>query len=103
MKTVRSLCAAVCAALALFALIVIPLTGMRESPAAKAPAQQTAAYTVREYEGRIAVFEGDAAAPSRVLPTEVTQLPEEDRQLLGQGLCASTQAELQRILEDYSE
>jgi hypothetical protein len=58
-------------------------------------------YIVKEYNGKIAVFEEGKNKPFKVTDSSVSDLPEYDRKLLEEGIKATTKQELQRILEDY--
>lgn len=59
-------------------------------------------YTVKEYNGKIAVFKGNNIKPLTVLEdTYVRDLPEKDRELLINGIVAHSETELNKILEDY--
>lgn len=61
-----------------------------------------AAYTLREYEGKLAVFRGDSKAPYQIYDVSVSTLPEYDRTLLKEGIPAETPAQLDRLIEDYT-
>ena len=63
---------------------------------------QPAAYTLREYEGKLAVFRGDSKAPYQIYDVSVNTLPEYDRTLLKEGIPAETSAQLDRLIEDYT-
>lgn len=56
-------------------------------------------YTVKEYNGKIGIFENDALIYT--LDTYVFTLPEYDKKLLSSGIEASTQEELYEIIEEY--
>ncbi len=59
-------------------------------------------FIVKEYNGKIAVFEDAKAQPLYVLDTPyIYDLPTYDRELLKVGITALSQQELQQILEDY--
>jgi hypothetical protein len=103
MDKIRMVCGVLCAAVLTIAVILIPMTGMGQQPSGDPSSQTAPAYTVREYQGKIAVFEGNAEEPSQVLSIETSAFPQEDQQLLKVGIHAATKADLQRILEDYSE
>lgn len=59
-------------------------------------------YTVREYNGQIAVFENSKTVPTQILDTNIDYLPESDKKLLIKGIKAKSKAELKKIIEDYS-
>ena len=65
-------------------------------------AASPAAYTLREYEGKLAVFRGDSRAPYQIYDVSVSTLPEYDRTLLKEGIPADTPAQLDRLIEDYT-
>lgn len=59
-------------------------------------------YTVREYEGQIAIFSDDSEIPVKIFDTYVSALPKSDRELLELGITVETPEELQRIIEDFT-
>ena len=56
-------------------------------------------YEVKEYNGRIGIFEDESLIYT--LDVYVFTLPENDRQLLSDGIKAESKEELYRILEEY--
>lgn len=56
-------------------------------------------YEVKEYNGKIGVFENEALIYT--LDVYVFTLPKNDRQLLSNGIKAENKEELYRILEEY--
>lgn len=66
------------------------------------PSPQISGYTVKELDGKIAIFENGNNEPLRVLESPfVHDLPSFDRQLLKEGIIAHNESELIEILEDY--
>lgn len=59
-------------------------------------------YTVREYEGQIAVFSDDNEMPVKVFDTSVSALPQYDREQLKLGITVETPEELQKLIEDFT-
>ncbi|MCH5189959.1 MAG: BofC C-terminal domain-containing protein [Oscillospiraceae bacterium] len=59
-------------------------------------------YTVREFDGQIAIFSDDSEIPVKVFDTSVSALPKSDRELLELGITVETPEELQRIIEDFT-
>ena len=59
-------------------------------------------YTVKEYNGKIAVFENDNTKPENVYDSYISVLPEKDRQRLKYGITVDNEKDLQRIIEDYT-
>jgi len=88
MKRTTALCA-----LVLLGLLLLP------EDAEKAP-EPVSPYTLREYQGCVAVYRGAEVDPSAVTDIEVRLLPSRDRELLGCGLAAADVQELNRLLED---
>lgn len=59
-------------------------------------------YMLKEYNGKLAVFETNSEHPVEVFSIFVDSLPQVDRDLLKDGIPASTKAELLRLIEDYT-
>jgi len=57
-------------------------------------------YTLREYEGCVAIYCGGEMQPGTVTDIEVRLLPARDREMLREGLGADDLRELSRLLED---
>ena len=65
-------------------------------------AKQQVLYTIKEYEGKIAVFKNSDNKPYTVYEAYTSLLPEQDRQRLQKGIKVDNTADLQRIIEDYT-
>ncbi len=61
-----------------------------------------AAYTIGEWEGQVAVFEGDQPFPRQVFDVYVETLPPEQQQQVRQGVPAEDETRLSVLLEDYT-
>lgn len=59
-------------------------------------------YTIKDYNGRIAVFENDNSYPQSVYDSYTSVLPETDQRRLQEGIVVNNTADLQRIIEDYT-
>lgn len=59
-------------------------------------------YTIGEWEGRVAVFEGAQTQPMQVYDVAVSTLPEELRRQIARGVPAESEAQLSVLLEDYT-
>lgn len=59
-------------------------------------------YTIKEYEGKIAVFKNSDKKPFTVYDAYTSLLPEQDRQRLKNGIEVDNTTDLQRIIEDYT-
>ena len=62
----------------------------------------TAAYTLGVWEGRLAVFEGEAAFPMKLYEVAVASLPTAEQDRLREGVGVNSLEELQQLLEDYT-
>ncbi len=58
-------------------------------------------YTVKEYRGKIGIFEAGKEEPSAVLDVFVFTLPERDRKMLKDGFSVSEE-EIFGVIEDYT-
>lgn len=65
-------------------------------------ARSTARYTIGEWEGQVAVFEGDQDFPRQVFDVYVSALPEQQRQQVLEGVPAEDENQLSILLEDYT-
>ena len=83
-------------ALPLLLLGLLMLPGRREESECAEPA----AYTLREYEGCVAIYCAGETQPGTVTDIEVRLLPGHDREMLRSGLTAADLPELSRLLED---
>ncbi|MBQ7581110.1 MAG: hypothetical protein IJU39_07385 [Clostridia bacterium] len=59
-------------------------------------------YTLREYNGNLAIFSSDNKVPITVFDTPVTMLPECDREKMVEGITAQSESQLQQLIEDYT-
>lgn len=58
-------------------------------------------YTVRAYNGSVAIFKSEDPAPVYCITTPLSSLTEEDRRLLARGIHAKTLTEAYKLIEDY--
>lgn len=79
----------------LLGLLVWPAEREEES---KVPPESP--YTLREYEGCVAIYCSGDEMPGTVTDIEVRLLPSRDREMLRHGLGATDMQELSRLLED---
>lgn len=61
----------------------------------------TEVYTLKEYNGRIAVFRGTSDVPYIETDVQIADLPQVDINMLKTGISVQTTSELNRLLEDY--
>ncbi len=58
-------------------------------------------YTVKEYNGFLAVFPYQSDLPTQITEVYVDSLPESDRKKISNGMQIYSEDELQTLLEDY--
>ncbi len=59
-------------------------------------------YTIKEYDGKIAVFKNSDTSPMTVYEAYTSLLPEQDRKKLKAGISVDNTTDLQKIIEDYT-
>lgn len=64
--------------------------------------ENTSAYRISVFNGRLAVFDGDSKIPYKVYDTYIASLPEEDRKNLIKGIEVDTTAQLMKVIEEYT-
>lgn len=75
------------------------LSGFTRAETTAAPAPL---YVLREYNGSLAVFRRGLSFPEEIFPVPVSTLPPADRERVQNGIAAESDAEIQRIIEDYT-
>lgn len=63
---------------------------------------QNTEYTLRDYRGRIAVYEGNKTEPIEVFDIFSNSLPEEEYLKVMAGVHAGSEKELQKLIEAYT-
>ncbi len=53
------------------------------------------------WKGYVALFEAGKEEPRQIFPTQVSSLPQADREALEAGIRVRNQRDLQQLLEDY--
>ena len=74
---------------------------MKNTPQQQANTPTVAAYIVKEYGGKVAVFSPDETEPVAVYEVYVHLLPENDIELLRKGISVDDDYTLQKTLEDF--
>ncbi len=59
-------------------------------------------YTLKDYNGKLAVYINDSETPERILDSDTAALPLNDREKLKKGIGGLSEAELFRLIEDFS-
>ncbi len=97
-------CAAVFTAIALFwSIPLIARKTVKSSlPSYHSEEPEKTGYTLREYEGKIAVFSEEGSLPVSILDIDIRTLPISERQALAKGIYAANEEELNKRIEDYS-
>ena len=89
--------------LAAFCLPYAMFSAMEKTDApAPLPEAREISYTLREFNGSLAVFREDGREPFELYDVPVDHLPESDRIQLREGITASGDEELRRLLEDFT-
>lgn len=78
----------------LFRFVVTPPTAADTTP--------DPMYTIREWRGQVAVFEGDQTFPKQVYDMPISGLPPQLQQQVREGVPAYSEAQLSVLLEDYT-
>jgi len=93
----------------LFTLLYLSFSGSPPAsdppwPQADVPGASQAAflYYLRDFEGMLAVFAADNPEPLHIYEIFTDSLPPEDGRRLRFGIGARNEAELQRLIEDYT-
>ncbi len=58
-------------------------------------------YTVKSYEGKIAVFDFGTNTPLEILECPLSSLPTEETEMLKIGINVATESELQQLIEAF--
>lgn len=98
-----------CIMISIFGLLMIALTGYLSLNAGENTVQTTTAvqevqpqYTFSQYQGKLALYQRGYAMPVEIFDVYLDSLPAEERTLIAAGICAETDAEIQKIIEDYT-
>ena len=83
-------------------LLFIKLNMDIELKEAEATTSQHTQYTIKEYNGRIAIFKNDNSSPESIYDTYISVLPESDQNKLKNGITVNDKKELQKLIEDYT-
>ena len=64
--------------------------------------QASVVYTLKEYNGFLALFTDNSNSPEAVYSVAIASLPETDRKLLADGISVTDISLLQSLLEDFT-
>ncbi len=64
--------------------------------------QSTIQFVLKEYQGKLGLFRGNAETPYQTLDFDINYLGEYDRELLKRGIGVDTERELEILIEDYT-
>lgn len=101
-RILQAMLTVVMSCVVLLAVIYIPL---QPEPTAQTGDSQTTdypAYVLKDYYGKIAVFQTNKDQPDIVFDVYVSTLPEFDQKALQTGVFAQDMKELNRLIEDYT-
>lgn len=71
------------------------------SSAETSAASSQEGYVLKEYDGCLALFRSGSSKPYRRLDFNVSMLTDFDRELLKNGIYVQTEAELNKLIEDF--
>lgn len=98
-----------CILISVCGLLMIALTGYFSLNAREDAAQTTTTaqtpqpqYTFSQYQGKLALYQRGYAMPIEIFDVYLDSLPDDERSLIAAGICAETDAEIQKIIEDYT-
>lgn len=98
-----------CIAISVCGLLVIALSGYLSLNAGENAAPTTTAaqefqpqYTFSQYQGKLALYQRGFAMPVEIFDVYLDSFPEAERKLITAGISAETDAEIQKIIEDYT-
>lgn len=74
----------------------------REPDAKSVPKEQVAQQMLREWNGQIALFEGDSDEPAEVYEVTVGALPNEEQERLREGIVIESEEMLASLLDNYT-
>lgn len=83
---------------AMWVSVLLPDNADKRSQPSPPPVQQQ----LREWEGKIALFEGDATQPTEVYDVVIASLPGEEQQRLRDGIIIENEEMLAGLLENYT-
>lgn len=66
------------------------------------PTKYSAEYKIAEHSGKLAIYKNDSAVPVKIYNIYLENLPESDRQEIKKGITCKDDAELRRLIEDYT-
>lgn len=101
-KIISALCALAVVTAAFAVAIYLPAGRAVMMPVAQSVSQTAIGYIVKEYNGKIGVFESGSSTPFQVLDIKISRLPPEEQQRLETGITAKDHDELLSIIENYS-
>ncbi len=64
--------------------------------------QEAIGFTLKEFDGELAVFRGESETPYKLLGVSVSLMSEFDRDQLQNGIYVKTEKELKTLIEDFT-
>lgn len=74
----------------------------KKSDTKSVPTAQAAQQMLREWNGQIALFQGDSDEPAEVYEVTVAALPEEEQERLREGIVIESEEALASLLDNYT-
>ena len=98
-----------CIFLSICGILVIGIAGYgilnadeRPNAAPKTTEVSTPLYTFSQYEGRLALYQRGYAMPVEIYDVYLDTFPEDEQARIKAGIPAESDAEIQKIIEDYT-
>lgn len=98
-----------CIGIVAFSLVVVTAVGVFSLSAGetKDTVQQNTKvsvpkYTFTVYQNKLALYERGFAMPVEIFDVYLDTLPKEEQKKIKAGICADSDAEIQKIIEDYT-
>lgn len=84
--------------IAAWASVLLP----QKTDTKSAPTERGSQQILREWNGQIALFEGDSAEPAEVYEVTVAALPREEQERLREGIVIESEEALSSLLDNYT-
>ncbi len=89
----------------IFSLLAVIVLGAEAEKQAKETGSEAFttgfSFMIREYEGKVAVFDCSKNTPIEILDCPISSLPEDEAAMLRRGISVASKTELQEIIEAF--
>ena len=84
------------------AFIILPVSNNDDYPTHNISVTEETGYTLKEYNGQLAIYKNDETTPFKVYEIQVNTLPEHDKNNLQNGICVKNENELNQLISDFT-